>query len=199
MTNLEKRQAERASMLYHYRAYEKAGEVTASDGSLVVIYTRPELAPKCFLLAFSGTAGKTTAHYSYRTVEQAERYAADFLAGRHSHRARVEERRAERQAFRTSLKPGAVLVNTWGYDQTNVDYYQVTAVSDAGRTVTIRPIAARSHEDGFMQGTCWPLADHFTGGPMTKRVGPGDSVKVRDFGSWARPWTPGLNRWTAYA
>jgi hypothetical protein len=174
MTNLEKRQAERASMLYHYRAYEKAGEVTASDGSLVVIYTRPELAPKCFLLAFSGTAGKTTAHYSYRTVEQAERYAADFLAGRYSHRARVEERRAERQAFRTSLKPGAVLVNTWGYDQTNVDYYQVTAVSDAGRTVT-------------------------TGGPMTKRVGPGDSVKVRDFGSWARPWTPGLNRWTAYA
>jgi len=199
MTPTERRKAERDSMLYHYRDYQKVRELTAPDGSLVVIYTRPELAPKCFLLAFSGTAGKTTAHYSYRTVEQAEKYAADFLAGRNAHQARVEEHRAERTRFRTSLKPGTVLVNSWGYDQTNIDYFQVTAVSSTGRTVTIRPIAGRSHEDGFMQGTCWPLADHFTGPEMIKHVRPGDSVKIHDWGSYAHPWQPKPDRWTAYA
>ena len=119
--------------------------------------------------------------------------------GRNAHQERVTQHRAERQAFRTALMPGSVLVNSWGYDQTNIDYYQVVAVSETGRSVTIRPIAARSHEDGFMQGTCWPLADHFTGPEMVKRVGPGDSIKVHDWGSWAHLWTPGLNRWTAYA
>jgi len=201
MTRLEQRQAERASFLYHYRDYQRVRELSAPDGSAVYIFTRPELAPKCFLLAFSGTAGKATAHYSYRTVEQAEKYAADFLAGRSEHQERITRHRAERSAFRTTLKPGTVLVNSWGYDQTNIDYFQVTEVSSTGRTVTIRPIASRSVEDGpvAMSGSCWPLADHFTGPAMVKHVRPGDSVKIHEWGSYAHPWEPKPDRWSAYA
>src|SRR6185503_14117364 len=189
MTRAEERQAERASMLYHYRDYQKVSEQTAEDGSLVVIFTKPELAPKCFLLAFSGTAGKTTAHYSYRTVEQAERYAADFLAGRSAHQERMSRHREGRKAFRTTLQVGTVLVNSWGYDQTNVDYYQVVEVSSTKRTVTIRQISAKTVEDGpvAMSGSCWPLADHFIGPPMRKVVGAGNNVKIHTWGSWAHP------------
>lgn len=201
MSPAERRTAERASMLYHYRAYQKVRELTAPDGSLAIIFSKAELLPKCFMLAFAGTAGKTTAHYSYRTVEQAEQAATTFITGRQARAERKGQRKSERAAFKTTLQVGAVLVNSWGYDQTNVDYYQVVAVSATGRSVTIRQIGARAVEDGpvALSGSCWPLANEFTGPPMRKIVGEGNSVKIHDWGSWAHPWEPKPDRWSAYA
>ena len=201
MTRQEQRAAERASMLHHYREYQKVRELTAPDGSLAVIFSKPELLPKCFALAFSGAAGKTTFHYSYRTIEQAEQAAAAFIQGREAHEARMGEQKKARTAFKTTLQVGSVLVNSWGYDQTNVDYYQVVKVSATGRTVTIRQIGARAVEDGpvALSGSCWPLADHFIGPELVKVVSAGDRLKIHSWGSWAHPWEPKPDRWSAYA
>ena len=200
MTNTERRQAERASLVRHYRAnYETVGHETLADGSEVYLFTLPALGGKVYGMAFAGTAGKHSGHYSFRTLDRAQTWAAEFIAGRTAHAALVQGRRAERHAFRTTLKAGDVLDASWGYDQTNVDFYQVVEVSGSGQSVTLRPIAARSVEDGAMQGVCWPLADEFTGEPETHRVLPGDSVKVRDWGVYASKWEPRPVRWTAYA
>jgi hypothetical protein len=39
-----------------------------------------------------------------------------------------------------SFNVGDILFNQWGYDQTNVDFYQVVATT--AKTVTVRQIAA---------------------------------------------------------
>lgn len=41
------------------------------------------------------------------------------------------------------VTPGAIFECSWGYDQTNVDFYEVLSVSASGKTAKVRQI--RSH------------------------------------------------------
>lgn len=189
----------RASALSIYRDQTPLFHETLPDGSEARVYASPN-GDRWYTIAFRGKAGRPAVHYSYRREESAVASARTFLASMGDHAERKSAAKAQRVAFQTTLEPGRVLVNTWGYDQTNVDYYQVVAVSPSRKTITIRKIAARSVDDGpYMSGSCWPLADHFIGEPLTKHVQPGELVKVHEWGSWARPWEPKPDRWSAYA
>lgn len=184
--------------------YQNATELlreTLPDGSEVRVFNQVMgngANRAFFLLAFAGTAGRPAAHFSYRTADDALAGATRFLEGRGAHAGRMASSRRQRAAWHTKLAVGTVLVHSWGYDQTNTDYYQVVELSPTGKTCVIRKIAARSLETGWMVGDCWPLANEFIGAPMTKRIGEGDAVKIYDWGSWARPWTPKADHWTAY-
>jgi hypothetical protein len=79
---------------------------------------------------------------------------------------------------------GTIYVNTWGYDQTNVNFYQVVATT--AKTVTIRAIQKRiTQSDGYssMSGHATPIKDAFEKGvlaeTMTKRVGHGDRLSMQ--------------------
>lgn len=63
-----------------------------------------------------------------------------------------------------SLIVGDVLEPSWGYEQTNVDFYQVTRATP--KTVLLRPISAR-REQGETFGTYYvvPNIGQFTAGP----------------------------------
>jgi len=93
-----------------------------------------------------------------------------------------------------------ILVASWGYDQTNIDYYQVTKLIGA-QTVEIRKIAAQITPTGFMSGQCLPVIHQFIGNPMKKRVigGDGKTVKI-DSHAWARKRESSrADHYTAYA
>lgn len=66
------------------------------------------------------------------------------------------------------VEVGTIFVSSWGYDQTNVDFYQVIRLMPA--SVELRPIGKHYTETGFMSGTSVPIPDNFVGGPFTKRV-----------------------------
>lgn len=192
------RAAERASFWTMYERMHATitHEATHEDGSMVRVYQNAT--GKLAVVAFGGTAGKPAFHYSMRSQAIAEDYAARFIAGRAQHVERRAARKAERGAWKTALQVGTVLRESWGYDQTNIDYYQVIEISPSGRTCVIREIAARSVGPS-MTGSCWPLADEFIGKPMRKMIGERDAIKVREWGSWAYPWEPKADHWTAYA
>lgn len=82
------------------------------------------------------------------------------------------------------LVVGDVLVNSWGYEQTNVDYYQVTSLIGKS-SVEIRPIAKDSTETGSMVGVCTPILGRFTNNSMKKRVINGYCVRM-DYGFASR-------------
>ena len=188
--------------LMNYRGHKPVWRATLADGSDLRVYQRrngSNVAGSFYLIAFLGHAGKPAAHHRYRQAEAAIAEGRALEAGRAGHAERRQATQRERDGFKTTLQVGAVLVHSWGYDQTNIGYYQVVAVSSSRRSVTIRKIAAKSVDDGWMQGTRTPLADSFTGPPLVKRVGPGESVKVREWGSWAHPWTGQPDRWSSYA
>ncbi len=105
-----------------------------------------------------------------------------------------------------NLAVGDVLRCRWGFDQTNVDYYQVTAL--IGRTmVEIRQIEAEEVEDMPMQGWSTPRYGRFIGDPLRRRA-KGSSVRI-DSHSSAYLMDPvseadgkkvyERSRWTAYA
>lgn len=58
-------------------------------------------------------------------------------------------------------KVGDLFYSSWGYDQTNIDFYQVTSVKR--RMVGLTPIAGNSKYDGPMSGHTSPQPNKFTG------------------------------------
>lgn len=65
---------------------------------------------------------------------------------------------AEKKAATPAPAVGQVWYSSWGYDQTNIDFYEVVKVT--GSFVTLAPIAAESSpEQGFMTATKWPAKD----------------------------------------
>lgn len=64
---------------------------------------------------------------------------------------------------------GDIFVTTWGYEQTNADFYQVIGVTPKG--VRIRHIKSKSKIEGqSMSGYAIPVKNEFDGSPKTKRI-----------------------------
>jgi len=85
---------------------------------------------------------------------------------------------------RTTPEVGDILRSTWGYDQTNVDYYQVTRITPSGLSIGIRPIgyATRENTGEWAQDYVTPAPGNFIGPEKLKRAKPhydGDGYQVR--------------------
>lgn len=103
------------------------------------------------------------------------------------------------------LRVGDCLKCVWGYDQTNVDYYQVIALK--GRTmVTVRQIDAdhRPSSHNFMVGKTTPLKDKFIGGPFSAKVGKGyhgamNCIRITSYSHASKCEWSDVANWTGYA
>lgn len=64
---------------------------------------------------------------------------------------------------RRDFSPGDIVENTWGYEQTNVDFLQVISVTK--KFLTLRPISKMTREDAprAMTGKVIPCPNRFTG------------------------------------
>ena len=153
-------------------------------------------AEKLIAIAFMAKAQKPFFHCSFKTLDQMKRYVTNFFAGMKSH----EEAKADRKAERCkphSLKVGDILYSSWGYDQTNIDFYQVIEVNSP-TMVTIQGIADNATQDGYMQGTRTPCKGQFHGDPMRRKASAGNSVRI-DQSAHAWLWDGTPKRYTAYA
>ena len=112
--------------------------------------------------------------YRFKDAERMYQYVEGFLAGRREVAARKEERKVARAVARKeaqeNVKKGDIFVASWGWEQTNVDAYQV--VEKKGATVTLREIALETVEgsEGFMSDRVRPVLNHFIGEAFTKRI-----------------------------
>lgn len=87
-----------------------------------------------------------------------------------------------------NLKVGSILVASWGYDQTNIDFYEVTALLGPSM-VTIREIdkSVVPMKNSPTQDSVMPRPGQYDGEAMRKKVSSSDSVRLNSFSS-ARPW-----------
>ena len=134
-------------------------------------------------VGFSGKAQKPALNFAYRKPESRERKVREFFESRQRSIAYQKELKAKRMAVGRGVKVGDLLRRSWGYDQTNIDYWQVTAL--VGKTmVEIRPLAQEITQwDGYDRGKCAPIVDKFTG-PVERRVAKGGQVKINHY-AWA--------------
>ena len=114
--------------------------------------------------------------FNYRFGNEARmiQYCEEFLAGLDRAAKYKEERKIARANARkeaiANAKEGDIYVASWGWEQTNVDAYQV--VAKKGASVVLREIALQSVEgsEGFMSDRVVPVKDVFIGGEFKKRI-----------------------------
>lgn len=152
--------------------------------------------PRHYLMAFIGNAVRPSFHYYYASEAHRAARITSLIDARTEHLAGVIARREERKQPHT-LKIGDILCSSWGYEQTNVDFYQVIAVR--GAVVDLRKIGQEKEYDGDMTGFAMPKTDHFIGSPLTgKRPSASNAVRITSF-ALAMPWDGRRQRWTNYA
>lgn len=91
---------------------------------------------------------------------------------------------------------GAILVSTWGYDQTNVDFYQVTRTSD--HSIWARPIGQVTISETRAGAEVMPVPSQFTGKEFRRRRPVMGYINSGDHGL-ARLWSGEPVRSSSYA
>lgn len=122
-----------------------------TNGSALYTY---EENGRLYAISFWGTSARPMDHYRYSTEEKRNEAILRFKSSVEASVDRKAKARAEKAAWTNPLKVGDILYTSWGYDQTNIDFYVVTKVS--GRKTTVAKIAQDSESIGFMQDRCWP-------------------------------------------
>jgi hypothetical protein len=166
------------------------------------------LSPRIVALAYGGKRTNPDWHYRFKDEAALHRQIESTLKGFMQSAELKAEWKAKRNAPH-DVKIGDIFKASWGYDQTNIDFYECTAI--IGQMIEIRAIAQESEETLSMQGECVPMPGAFIGEPMRKRVsmaGGDPSVRIESYCSAYRmkPLAKIGNKavyasshWTAYA
>lgn len=126
------------------------------------------------VLGFIGTAQKSAFYESYRTAELRDKRVTEFFSNLESHAARMSERKTEREQPH-ALKVGDVIYNSWGYDQTNIDFYVI--VKTTANYVWTQPIACES----VTSEGCAPMSGHTQPELPIRQI---LTREVREYGDW---------------
>lgn len=144
-------------------------------------------------VGFHGRAQKPSIHFHHNDEDQRETTTNRWLKRIEEQQSRMEENRKQRFEPHT-LKVDDVLVCSWGWEQTNVDFYKVTK-SVGKNTVELVRIKAVSDPNGqearfSMQDRA--IADPKTeiGAPFRARVNMGSGSPCITLGhrEFAYPW-----------
>lgn len=155
-----------------------------------------EIDGKLIAHGYTGRKTKPSFRYRFANSEQRAKHCANFLDQIAASNKVHEQWKADNKAKGNKFQVGDVLVCSWGYDQTNIDFYQVTKRSAA--CVWLREIKATCERNGqYMTGTSMPVLDCFDGGEF-RRVVKGDYVKIKSY-SVASKWDGRPEQFTEYA
>ncbi len=147
------------------------------DNVNAVVYTR-EIANAFYAIGYSGKRGKHDFHYKFKNNENMQKYISEWVARLEeikSYKGKVqEEKKIKRANFKHELKVGDILYTSWGYDQTNIDFYQIVELIGKS-TAKIRQIGEKivGNEQGHsMSATKIAIKDAFLPNEkeMTKRI-----------------------------
>jgi hypothetical protein len=122
--------------------------------------------------AFVGTAARPTWYYRFRSCEEMNTYIEKFLNERKKLLEYKQDRKNKRKVPAISTVPfkiGDILYDSWGWEQTNIDFYEVIKVKTAS-SIVIRKIAQNTVETSFMSGHTTPKKGKYVDEPITKRV-----------------------------
>lgn len=117
-------------------------------------------------------------YWSCRTEAEATKYATNLMESYDASMKRKLEDKAKRNQECT-LKVGDIIYSSWGYEQTNIDWYEVVAIK--GKKVTVESIGGDLTESGFMSGYTTPNKNIRTGNFSNHIVQYGNQLKFKSY------------------
>lgn len=133
------------------------------EGTDLAIWTWDE-GGRLYGVAFAGKSNKPLWNYRFRDDAQRQRQIDESTNSRRLTLENKTKRIQERREYQHPYKVGDIFDTSWGYDQTNVEFYQVVEVR--GKSIIVREISERT--DSSHQGAEYvvPVKDSFTGPPI---------------------------------
>lgn len=164
------------------------------EQKLTLFINKERLVARCERPAPRALLGvKTVFNYRFQSVERMMQYVEKFIEDRIESEKLREERKFEQKLqsiqLARAVKVGDLFVDSWGYEQTQVDLYQVVAKPSA-KTVTVRPIACETVEGSEGRDCRYVRAvpNAFIGEEIKKRLNNYGGFKTYSYSS-ARPTT----------
>jgi hypothetical protein len=180
----------------HFMQFEQAKEEIYNSLSIITFVKPVKNVIRPFIVVFKGTAMKPKENYYYLTEERRQQAIKrvkddEDLTGR-----KKKEQKEENKNFEHSLKGGDILYCSWGWEQTNIDFYEVIEVK--GKYVIIRELAQKHIADGDMSGKTTALKGEYIGEPILKRVCFGNLIKFNSYQT-AKIWDGQPKYFSTYA
>lgn len=149
--------------------------ICSVENKYEIFFTNSPVNGKFYVMAFSGKRKDHDIYYVYATEDQMKNRIDSFIKSCEE----VEKYKADRKAAKkvaltnakSMVKVGDIFVNSWGYDQTNVNAYQI--VEAKGSTIKLKEIQTEGVKgtDGFMCCRVRPVKDAFVSETtFTKRI-----------------------------
>jgi hypothetical protein len=96
-----------------------------------------------------------------------------------AHSAHKALQKAARRLGAVRLEVGSILCGSWGYDQTNVEFFEVMSLSATRKTCAIRELRHDERASvSSMSGKVFPLPGEYTGPLLERKLVQNDTVKL---------------------
>jgi hypothetical protein len=177
--NLEELRAQR---------YFPKGSIRVYDPALNAEWAFYEVNGAPCMIAYQGRRLKYDIYRHYKSVEERKADLQAWLKSVERNRnwkANQQKLRQQRiEEFLASLKPGQIFYNSWGYEQTQVDFYKVLEVR--GRRVQLIEIGCETTEyAGPHAEYVKPIPDALIGEPFWKTAADrGFATRVGHITKW---------------
>ena len=118
-------------------------------------------------------------HYSFRSFEKMQNFINEMKAVADRNEKRIARRKAEKAAYTQDLNVGDIYASSWGYEQTNVSFYQVIEVKGKC-TIVLREIAQKTIEgsEGNMSCHVTAVQDKFLNDKTIQKRVSNNRVKI---------------------
>lgn len=115
---------------------------------------------------------KTPESFYYTSVERRTDAIKYRIEKARVYNERINERKQAKKARPVpTMNVGDVLSTSWGYEQTNVEFYQVIE-RNKKTGITIQEISSKKIDDtSWCSANVKPIKDSFIGEPLKKRIG----------------------------
>lgn len=154
------------------------------EGTDLEIWTYED-GDRIYGIAFAGKSNKPLWHNRFLSESQRDRKIKETADARRRTIETKLQRMKERKEFQHDYKVGDILDSSWGYDQSNVDYYVVTKV--IGKQIEIREVAKKIVREERGAEYVVPVPGQFVGPPMRKTPQKGDYIRLTSYSS-ASKW-----------
>ena len=147
---------------------------------------------------FQGKGHKPYKHYRFDNESDLN----DFIQAEKTRELNEEQRRIERskqyEAEKQKIVEGAILYSSWGYEQTNIDFYVV--VSRKNDFVILQEVGSHKiYDDNFNdRGSCMPDVTTKIGDPFRKKINKYGGVNLASY-KWCGLWDGQPKGWSSYA
>tara|TARA_R100001530_G_scaffold28301_1_gene22389 strand:- start:1253 stop:1828 length:576 start_codon:yes stop_codon:yes gene_type:complete len=125
-------------------------------------------------MGFYGKTKKPVFHYRFKSPERMQEYIDKFFSDRKEHFVRKAEAKAKResagQEMANNAKVGDIYYSSWGYDQTNIDFYQIVAKKGKMSFMLQKIGSMISRHTDWGVDYVMPNPKHTKGEPMLKRM-----------------------------